>query len=471
MICIYPNLCYITCQSHIPDKETEVKRKIVASSLAVALGLAASGLVAAAEEDTPSVEQLWEVVQAQQAELERLRTELEATRSESQTVQVQSLENSARIEAVGEVIDSGSLAGTSWADRTSIGGYGEMLYNNETSGSTTKELDIQRFIIFLNHEFNESLRFVSELEIEHSYISDDARSPGAVELEQAYLEWDYARNHSVLAGMHLAPIGILNETHEPNTFYGVERNSIESRIIPTTYRLNGVKFAGQLGGGFSYDLGISEGLFFESGNGGELSIRDSRQSGARAEMDNPAYTGRLRYTGIPGLELGMTLHYQTDMTQSGSTRGNIGRDGVIDVLGNSVADIDGLLTEAHLVYQNGPWGFRALVAEWDIDGSIEQVANNDLSNNGLGRDRQYGYYFEPSYRFTNKLGGFVRYERVNERAGSNTGDAADSATNRMLAGVNYWLTDNAVLKFDYQFEDDDANSDLDGFNLGVGWQF
>ena len=58
MICIYPNLCYITCQSHIPDKETEVKRKIVASSLAVALGLAASGLVAAAEEDTPSVEQL-----------------------------------------------------------------------------------------------------------------------------------------------------------------------------------------------------------------------------------------------------------------------------------------------------------------------------------------------------------------------------------------------------------------------------
>jgi hypothetical protein len=37
--------------------------------------------------------------------------------------------------------------------------------------------------------------------------------------------------------------------------------------------------------------------------------------------------------------------------------------------------------------------------------------------------------------------------------------------------MNYWLTDNVVMKLDYQFEDDDKASDLDGFNLGVGWQF
>jgi hypothetical protein len=263
----------------------------------------------------------------------------------------------------------------------------------------------------------------------------------------------------------------MNETHEPATFYGVERNRIESRIIPTTYRVNGVKFAGQLGRGFSYDLGIHEGLFFESGHGGELAIRDSRQNGARAEMDGLGYTGRLRYTGMPGLELGLTLHYQSDMTQDASTRGNIGRDGVFDIFGNSVDELDGLLTEAHVVYQSGPWGLRALWAEWDIDNSIASVANSDSSNNGLGREDQYGYYIEPSYRFNSDFGAFYRFERTNERAASNVGPANDSATSRSLVGVNYWLADNVVLKLDYQFEDDDKDRDLDGYNIGIGWQF
>ena len=425
-----------------------------------------------AAEGTPSIEELWELVQAQQAELDRLQLELDATRSQTRTVEIQMLENSERLEAVGEVIDRpDSLNSGSWVDRTSIGAYGEMLYNDATSSASSKELDIQRFVIFLSHEFNENLRFFSELEIEHSLISNDDSAPGAVELEQAYLEWDYASKHQVLAGMHLVPMGIINETHEPTTFYGVERNLIESRIIPTTYRVNGIKFAGQLGSGFSYDLGMHEGLFFESGNGGDLAVRDARQNGARAEMDNPAYTGRLRYTGIPGLELGVSMQYQSDMTQNGSTRSNTGRKGVIDMFGNPVDDLSAILSEAHLAYQSGPWGFRALFAEWDIDEKIELVANNNLTNNGVGRARQVGYYIEPSYRFNESLGGFLRYEYTDERAGSNSGAARDSGTNRSLVGFNYWLTDRAVLKLDYQFENDDTDRDLDGFNLGVGWQF
>lgn len=445
------------------------RRRIAA---VVSLFCVAASVLSYGAENIPSIEELWEIVQQQRAELDFLKQELQATQSQSRSVEIQSLENSQRLEAVGEMIDqSGNFRGSSWADRTTIGAYGEMLYNDETSSSSSKELDIQRFVLFVAHEFNDNLRFFSELEIEHSLIGDDARAPGAVELEQAFLEWDYARNHSVLAGMHLVPIGILNETHEPNTFYGVERNRIESRIIPTTYRVNGIKFAGRLGGGFSYDLGIHEGLFFESGNGGELAIRDSRQSGARAEMDALGYTARLRYTGTPGLELGLTLHYQSDMTQDASARGNIGRDGVFDGFGNPVDGLDGLLTEAHIVYQSGPWGFRALFAEWDIDSRIQAVANNDLSNNGLGRESQYGYYIEPSYRFNEKFGAFARFERTNERAGSNLAAAKDSATSRTIAGFNYWLTDNTVLKLDYQFENDDKDRDLDGINLGLGWQF
>jgi hypothetical protein len=441
-----------------------------ALSLVVGAICLQASMASFAADNAPSIEELWDIVQRQQTELEALKAKLEATRSQTRSVQVQSLENSQHLEVVAEAMEQpGAIGGSNWTDRTTIGGYGEMLYNDETSSASSKELDVQRFVLFASHEFNANLRFFSELEIEHSLIEDGA--PGAVELEQAYIEWDYARNHSVLAGMHLVPMGILNETHEPNTFYGVERNRIESRIIPSTYRVNGIKFAGQLGSGFSYDLGLHEGLFFESGNGGDLALRSSRQSGARAEMDSPAYTGRLRYTGVPGLELGISAQYQTDMTQNGSTRGNIGREGVIDMLGNPVDGLSGLLTEAHVIYKTGPWGFTALFAEWDIDSKIESIANNDLSNNGLGRDSQYGYYLQPSYQLNAKLGTFLRYERTDERAGSNLGAAHDSATSRTITGFNYWLADNVVVKFDYQFEDDGINRDLDGFNLGVGWQF
>lgn len=448
----------------------QVKYRRLSAGIAAAIAVTVPAIVQA--QDEPSVSELWEIVQQQQAELERLRSELDNARNSTREIEIQSLEVSERLDAVADVLDSPSgRSGGSWADRTTIGAYGEVLYNGGTSDSATNELDVQRFVIFLNHQFNESLRFVSELEVEHSYIADDSRAPGAVEMEQAYLQWDYSADHNVLGGMYLVPIGILNETHEPNTFYGVERNRIESRIIPTTYRVNGFKFAGNLGGGFSYDLGVHEGLFFESGNGGELSIRDSRQSGARAEIDGLGYTGRVRYTGTPGLELGLSLHYQSDLTQEGSTRGNINRDGVIDIFGNPVSDLDGLLTEAHVSYQSGAWALRALWAQWDIDDSIELVANNDLSNNGLGRSEQSGYYIEPSYRFSEKFGAFVRYEFTDERQSADINAAADSATKRTLVGFNYWLHPNAVFKFDYQFENDESDKDLDGFNLGVGWQF
>jgi len=144
---------------------------------------------------------------------------------------------------------------------------------------------------------------------------------------------------------------------------------------------------------------------------------------------------------------------------------------VIDVFGNQVVDLGGVLSEAHIAYRSGPWGVKALYAEWDIDSDIETIANSDLTNNGLGRDRQYGYYVEPSYYFNEKFGAFARFERTDERAGSNLASANDSTTNRTLLGFNYWLNSNAVLKLDYQFENDNQDRDLDGFNFGVGWQF
>ena len=367
-------------------------------------------------------------------------------------------------EAAAEAIDD--QAGVNrWFEKTQIGGYAEVLYNNGTQNSDnsdniSKELDVQRFIFYIGHQFTDNLRFFSETELEHSRAGRSDDDPGHVELEQAYIEWDYAQNHSVLAGLHLPPVGIINETHEPETFYGVERPRVESRIIPTTYRVIGVKGHGQFADGFSYDLGIHEGLQFDDG---DLDIRDSRQSGARANAEELAGTARLKYTGMPGLEVAASVQYQSDMVQDEISNSNLRRASI-----PSDGDIDGLLTSAHVIYENGPFGLRALYSRWDIDDDIEDL------DDGEGRDEMEGWYIEPSWRFANNLGIFGRATMIDERAGSNDGDAEDSEEMRYLLGFNYWLHPNVVFKADVQFEDDDdrdSDNDLDGFNLGVGWSF
>ena len=82
------------------------------------------------------------------------------------------------------------------------------------------------------------MRFFSEFELEHSLVKDTQEgeeAPGEVELEQAFIEYDFDQRNTARAGVFLLPIGILNETHEPPTFYGVERNTVENVIIPTTW--------------------------------------------------------------------------------------------------------------------------------------------------------------------------------------------------------------------------------------------
>ena len=56
------------------------------------------------------------------------------------------------------------------------------------------------------------------------------------------------------------------------------------------------------------------------------------------------------------------------------------------MFGNPVQSLSGMLSEAHIIYQSGAWGLRALYARWDIDDDILLAANNDLTNNGIGRD-------------------------------------------------------------------------------------
>jgi len=62
---------------------------------------------------------------------------------------------------------SGGIQG--FAERTTIGGYGELHYNNFQGGAkASDEIDFHRFVLFFGHKFNDWISLKSELEVEHS---------------------------------------------------------------------------------------------------------------------------------------------------------------------------------------------------------------------------------------------------------------------------------------------------------------
>lgn len=411
----------------------------------VATAVALSSTAALAQ--TPTLEELAAQVRAQQAQIEALTAAAEKGQADS--------------------------AGGAWYGKTSVGGYGEAYFKR--IDGLKDEFDAYRFVLFVGHQFSDKVRFHSELEVEHAYVKDNdndtdtscvvtddgdgvvevgeitcgtpktktSTSGGYVAVEQLYLEYDYYGAQRASAGQLLVPVGILNETHEPDTYNGTFRPSVEREILPTTWFETGLKFSGDIVPGLSYDAMYSSGLKSATG-----SVKDGRQRGSKADGSDPASTLRLKYTGVPGLEVAATWHHQADMSQG------------VPSVANEKLEAD-LLT-AHVAFEQGIFGLRTLAAKWDLDRAA--MAAGDQK-----RSEQEGWYVEPYVKVLPRLTVFARYSEWDAEAADN----ASSQYQETVAGVNWYLHERAVVKADIQHRDNPnpAKTDEDGFNVGIGFSF
>ncbi len=396
--------------------------------LATFIGL---NISAAAQAATPSMEEMWQLIQQQQSEIAELKQQLSDNDARIKETEIVS---EATISAVEKMVTA-PVANS----KTTFGGYGEMHYNSldrDDSLASKDEIDFHRFVMFTGHQFSENVRFFSELEVEHSIAGEG--QAGEVELEQAYIEWDFASHQRAKAGLFLLPIGIINETHEPETFYGTERNNVEKNIIPATWWEGGAAIGGEISEGLSYDIALHSGLYLGAG---KYKPRDGRQKVGEAKADDMAFTGRLKYTAIPGLEIAASVQVQSDVHQGEGE------------------EIGATLFETHIAWKRDAFQLRALYARWDFDNAINSIV--------AGADEQTGFYIEPSYRFNDKVGLFARYSEYDNLAGSST----DTAVEQFDIGLNYWLHPNVVFKMDYQNQDAPGEAGYDGLNLGVGYSF
>ena len=155
-----------------------------------------------------------------------------------------------------------------------------------------------------SHSFSDRLRFVGELELEHAFV-EGLEEAGEVELEQAYIDVLLKPSFNLRAGMLLVPVGIINERHEPPVFHGVERPFVDTVIIPTTWFDVGAGVHGRIGSTLAYRAYVMAPLDATEFTADE-GLRGGIQKGSEANVRNAALTGRVEFTRVAGLTVGLS---------------------------------------------------------------------------------------------------------------------------------------------------------------------
>jgi hypothetical protein len=351
-------------------------------------------------------------------------------------------------------------------ESTTIGGYGEVHYTNPTGRNTPAEINFRRFVIYLAHTFDDRLSFRSEVEIEDAKV--EGGSPGGeVALEQAYLDYRFSDHMTLRTGLVLVPIGIINETHEPPTFNGVDRPAFDHDVIPTTWRELGVGVVGRLpiGEGFTYRLYLVNGLK-ASGFTDAEGIREGRQEGREASFANPSFTGRLEWAR-PGLKVGTAFWYGG--TSAGDT-----------LLGTGSFTAPVAIVSADARYDIGGFAARGVISSIHVSDAdtINALYGSTVGSRITGGYVEAGYnlLYQLAPKSKQRLTTFARYEHYDTQADVPAGVTRDPQFARRITtfGLTYKPTWNTAFKGDYEMRrtgDPTGVGEGETLRFGVGYQF
>jgi len=463
-----------------------------ASIALMAFLIIASSGVAAADPDSPdtTVESLQRKVDTMSQQLEELKAQLKQLQSRtpapagaqpqqpaSAPAPTPDTAQAKATTATQTAAEPGAAPEPSRWDKVSLWGYGELYYMRPTSEPSQTQADLARAVFGIGYQFDPNTRFNSEFEVEHAVTS--ATDVGEFEVEQFYIDHTLNNWASFQAGLFLMPAGLLNEHHEPTNFYGVQRNFVETLIIPSTWREGGVALKATTTTGFTASAGITTGLNLAKwqfnpttplyNNAFELEINDvapmqaTHQELSVANAQHLSGFASLNYTGVLGLLVG-------GMVFTGKQA---------PALPNIPDNQHATLWEVHARWQPDKFDLSAVYAQGYFTNTAEANLQFPGASNPLPASF-YGYFLQGAYRLWQRdemsLNPFVRWERYN-MAATYAGVAGqvpppgfpqpfDTVT---TVGVNYYLTPNVVFKLDYQHFL--VNQTFTRVDLGMGLAF
>ncbi|MCH7644358.1 MAG: hypothetical protein IH974_05925 [Myxococcales bacterium] len=431
----------------------------------------ATGLPAAAATDQVTAQE------DRIAELERtvaiLADELERTRRELVVPEDQPLSSQFGLgPAASKIYDLGR--------GLSVGGYGEGYYRNLVGdeGGEKNRADLLRMVLYTGYKFTDSILFNSEIEFEHATTgSTKSSSGGSVSVEFAYLDFLLRDWANLRAGLVLVPMGFLNEMHEPITYFGVNRPEIESQIIPSTWRENGVGILGTLYEQVDYQAFVINGFNargFDSGG-----LRGGRQKGNRVLAEHLAFVARLDWTPIQQLLVGGSVYH-----------GNSGQNQDVSVSGTSVAipDTPTTVWEIHAQYEDHGLHLRSLFTMAEIGDSGDLTAalgpvggTGELAAGEAVAGEMLGVYGEVAYDLMpllfpgseKTLEPFFRYSYYDTQRNVPSGFSSDKSKEIEVytLGFSFQPIPRVVIKADYRNRVAKSGGLPDEFNLGVGFVF
>jgi hypothetical protein len=340
----------------------------------------------------------------------------------------------------------------------SIGGYAEVVYENQLDIENADESDLLRVVLYTGYRFNDRMVFNAEVEFEHH---------GELGVEFAYLDFLFTRALQLRVGNVLVPVGIVNEMHEPPFFNGVFRPQVERNLIPSTWNDNGLGLHGEAGP-LRYQAYLLTGLNAFSGDVSASSwIRGARTGGG----ESPSET----FAGVAALD------YDLGPAQLGASYYRGRADQNVKSEAGEPIEVTVSLAEAHAIAQWRGLFAKALAVVGTMDGAAALSAELDLDGTDVLGSRVQGGYVEVAYDLfsliapggAQALSPFARVELLDLHDEVPEGGTRNPALDQrfVTVGLTYKPIPTIAIKGDYTRRDTEAAPATDAVNLGVGLVF
>ncbi|MDR3118037.1 MAG: OprO/OprP family phosphate-selective porin [Mediterranea sp.] len=360
-----------------------------------------------------------------------------------------------------------------------VGGYGEMVagfldydfsrMNGSNAGAAKKnrgEISIPRFILAFDYKFNASWILGAEIEFEHGgtgvakeiEYSDEGgeyeteiEKGGEVALEQFHITRLIHRSFNIRAGHIILPVGLTNAHHEPVNYFGTKRPEGESTIIPSTWHENGIAFFGSFGKGFDYEVQVVAGLDPQGFRRQDWVSQGKQGSFEVNNFSSPAFVGRLNYSGVEGLRLGVSAYYNKTGKNASKPEFTTGISAPVTIL---TADVqyrtNNVVARGNVIYGTLRESIELNKANKRLSSS-SGFSRTPVAKNAVSYGGEAGYNIGSLWNGEKRIFPFVRYEYYNPQEKTEAGMIADKRfqTNMWTVGANYYALPNLVVKADY----------------------
>ena len=367
------------------------------------------------------VEQLRNEIERLRVEVERLRGLVEAKEKQSTVSSIpppaapavssppSAAPDSARI-AVATKAQGGDLSGAGnllRTDRITIGGYGDFQFRQSSiseraDGGGTPTFQNTRLVLSVAAVLAEKQNIIFNSEIEYEFGSRE------IDVEQAYVEWKARPEFGFRGGIIVPAIGRFNTFHDSYLNLTTIRPLINQFIIPSAYRDAGVGIRGRFKlphkMKFSYEADLVNGMQGVNADGeptpfsrllGQSSAAEPGLVAFQAERRRKAMVGRVGFSPIPGLEVGVS-GYNGHFNEQGSPPQSV-----------TILFIDGSYRRGSLVI-NGEYGRSNIVGGIPRKSPAPPAINLNapqtiaalaefVAQRSPGQD---GFYLEGTYRFS-----------------------------------------------------------------------